>query len=283
MMTPVGLTSLWVAANRARETESPGRLFADPFARPLAGEEGFALLARSQATKPGPPSEGPDPYLSIRTRFFDDALIGAVGERPEAQVVLLAAGMDARAFRLNWPVGVALYEVDRQEVFDQKEPVLRDLGAQQACTRRIVPADLERDWIGPLLAAGFDPGRPSAFLAEGLLFYLEESVADALLAGLSRIACTDSWLGADLVDPSLLASPYVRSFLDELGRLGCPWRLATSDPEQFFGRHGWSAKVVVPGETEAHYGRWPYPVAPRGMPGIPRSYLVTARRREDRD
>src|SRR5215472_15255157 len=112
MMTPVGLTSRWVAASRALETESSWHLFADPYARSLAGEEGFALLARSQATKPGPPSEGPDPYLSIRTRFFDDALLGAVGDLPAAQVVLLAAGMDARAFRLSWPVGVALYEVD---------------------------------------------------------------------------------------------------------------------------------------------------------------------------
>src|SRR5262249_55546810 len=247
-----------------------------------AGEEGFALLARTQATKPGPPSDGPDPYLSIRTRFFDDALVGAIGERPGAQVVLLAAGMDARAFRLNWPVGVELYEVDRQEIFDQKEAVLRDLRSQPACMRRIVPADLEGDWVGPLLAAGFDPGRPTAFLAEGLLFYLEESVADALIAGLSRVGRTDSWLGADRVDPSLLASPYVRSYLEELGRLGCPWRSGTSDPDQFFDRHGWTAKVVVPGEPEANYGRWPYPVAPRDMPGIPRAYLGTARRREDR-
>jgi methyltransferase (TIGR00027 family) len=282
MMTPVGLTSRWVAANRSRETESSARLFADPYARSLAGEEGFALLARSEASRPGPPSEKPDPYLSIRTRFFDDALLGAVGERPRAQVVLLAAGMDARAFRLDWPVGVELYEVDRQEVFDHKEVILQDLGARPACTRRVVSADLEGDWIGPLLAAGFDASRPGAFLAEGLLVYLEESAADTLLAGLGRIGRTGSWLGADLVDPSLLASPYFQSFLDELDRIGCPWRFATSEPELFFGRRGWEATVVLPGEAEAHYGRWPYPIAPRNMPGIPRSYFVTARRRADR-
>jgi methyltransferase (TIGR00027 family) len=248
----------------------------------LAGEEGFALLARMHATLSWLPSEEPNPYLSIRTRFFDDALLVAVGGVPRTQVVLLAAGMDMRAFRLSWPVGVTIYELDRQEVFDQKNAILRLLDARSACTRRIVPADLEGDWIGPLLAAGFDQTRPAIFLVEGLWFYLEVSAARALLAGLEQISRAGSWLGADLVDPSWLACPYFRPFLDELSRLGCPWRFGTSDPELLFGRHGWSATVVLPGQAQAHYGRWPYPVAPRRTPGLPMNYFVTARRREAR-
>jgi methyltransferase (TIGR00027 family) len=280
-MTPVGLTSRWVAASRARETERSDHLFADPYARALAGEEGFTLLRKTHAARSGQPSDEPDPYLSIRTRFFDDALIRAVADPALDQVVLLAAGMDARAFRLNWPVGVTLYELDREEVFAWKEPVLRTLGAQPACTRRLVTADLERDWALPLCRAGFDASRSAVFLVEGLLAYLDEPAVTGLLDRLKGVARPGSWLGTDMVDPSLLASPYLKPFLDELDRLGCPWRFGTSEPEGLLARNGWVASVVMPGESSAHHGRWPYPVAPRSTPGLPRSYLVTARRVED--
>jgi O-methyltransferase involved in polyketide biosynthesis len=113
------------------------------------------------------------------------------------------------------------------------------------------------------------------------LVYLEEPVVDRLLAGLARVGQAGSWLGMDLVDTSLLDSPYRKAYLDELNRLGGPGHFGTSEPEQLLARHGWSATVVMPGASEAHYGRWPYPVAPRGMPGIPRSYLITARRTEE--
>jgi methyltransferase (TIGR00027 family) len=275
-MSPVGLTSRWVAANRALETEAPNRLFEDHFAHVLAGEEGFALLAASQKAKPPTPAGGPDPYLSIRTRFFDDALLGAVNERGLQQVVLLAAGMDARAFRLTWPLGTTLFEVDRDEVIEQKEAVLRGLGARPMCQREVVRADLERDWVNPLLRAGLDQGQPAAFLAEGLLMYLDAGAVASLLASVQRLARPGSWLGADLVGSELLSSPYFKAFLELLERFGCPWRFGTAQPEQLLARYGWAATVVVPGEAEANYGRWPYPVAPRSMAGIPRSYLVTA-------
>jgi methyltransferase (TIGR00027 family) len=278
MMTPIGLTSRWVAANRARETDAPNRLFDDPYARALAGEEGFALLSAGRRAILGAPADGPDPYLSIRTRFFDDALLRAVNEAGLRQVVLLAAGMDSRAFRLAWPGGVTLFEIDRDEVIDYKEAILGGQGAKPRCSRRVVRADLERDWTGPLTDAGFDKDRPAAFLVEGLLVYLEATAVCSLLATLERLARPESWLGADLVGTDLLSSPYMKPFLENLEQLGCPWRFGTAEPEQLLARHGWAATIVVPGEPEANYGRWPYPVAPRNMPGIPRSYLVTARR-----
>jgi methyltransferase (TIGR00027 family) len=278
MMTPVGLTARWVAANRALETEAPNRLFIDPYARALAGEEGFALLAAGQKAYTWATPQGPDPYLSIRTRFFDDALLHAVSEAGLRQVIVLAAGMDARAFRLAWPAGVNLFEVDRQEVFDHKEAVLHSLGARPTCPRVTVRADLEGDWTSPLLQAGFDVGRPTAILAEGLLVYLEAGAVLSLLAALQRLARPGSWLGVDLVGTELLSSPYLKPFLEQFERLGCPWRFGTADPERLLAQHGWAATVVVPGQAGANYGRWPYPVAPRDVPGIPRSYLVTARR-----
>jgi methyltransferase (TIGR00027 family) len=278
MMSPVGLTSRWVAASRALETAAPNPLFADPLAHVLAGEEGYALLRASRQASTMAQANGADPYLAIRTRFFDDALLGAVGEGGPSQVVLVAAGMDARAFRLAWPDGLTLFEIDRDEVFDYKEPLLAGLGAQPRCARHVVRADLGRDWVGPLTRAGFDPDRPAVFLVEGLLVYLEAADVDALLAALGQLARPGSWLGADLAGTEFLSSPFVQPLLKMLEQLGCPWRFGTADPMQLLARHGWAADVVVVGEPRANYGRWPYPVAPRGVPGVPRSYFVTARR-----
>lgn len=188
--------------------------------------------------------------------------------------------MDARAFRLPWPEGTTLFEVDRDEVFTHKEAVLRGLGAQPKCSRQVVPADLERAWVGPLLQAGFDAEQPAAFLAEGLLVYLETGAVTSLLQALRGIAPAGSWLGLDVAGMELLSSPHVKPFLEMLAQLGCPWRFGTAEPEQLLSRYGWASSVVVPGEPAANYGRWPYPVAPRNVPGVPRSYLVTAWRRE---
>jgi methyltransferase (TIGR00027 family) len=277
MMSPVGLTSRWVAANRAREAETPSPLFDDPYARALAGDEGFAVLAASQKVKPVA-NDGPDPYLSIRTRFFDDALLRAVNEQGIRQVAILAAGMDSRAFRLAWPEGTKVFEIDRGEVSGCKEPILWSMGAKPRCARYLVPVDLEHDWINPLLLVGFDRDKPAAFLVEGLLMYLDPATVPSLLSVLSRIAAPGSWLGMDLVGAAFLSAAQTKAFLAMLEQMGCPWRFGTEEPEKLLAGHGWVARVVVAGEPEANYGRWPYPVAPRNMPGIPRSFLVTAQR-----
>jgi methyltransferase (TIGR00027 family) len=277
MMSPVGLTSRWVAASRARESETPQPLFDDPYARALAGEEGFALLSRAQQAGPWK-TDGPNPYLSIRTRFFDDALLRAVEEEGYRQVVLLAAGMDARAFRLGWPEGLTLFEVDRQEIFDVKEPILQRLGARQTCPRKVVAADLADDWKRPLVAAGFDPEQPAAFLLEGLLVYLPESSVEALLEALRPVACRGSWLGLDVSGTAFLTSEHFKPLLELLDQLGCPWQFGTEEPEQLLARHGWSSTAVIVGEPAANFGRWPYPAAPRTVSGAPRNFLVTGRR-----
>src|SRR5262249_54801915 len=121
--------------------------------------------------------------------------------------------------------------------------------------------------------AGFDREAPAAFLLE----YLEPEAVGLLLGKLQGVARPGSWLGADFPDTSFLASPSTKSFLEKFERLGCPWRFGTPDPEGFLAQYGWDAVVVMPGEPAAHYGRWPYPAASRTVPGVPRSYLVTAR------
>ena len=275
-MTPVGLTSRWIAAARAFETESEAPLFRDPLARALAGTAGFAMMAEIRAVF-GLPQSKPDPYLSIRTRFFDDAIIDAVSEGPITQVVILAAGMDARAFRLEWPAGLTLFEIDRHEVFDHKEAILARLEARPRCDRRLVRADLTKPWTEALLEAGFDPSRPAAFLAEGLLMYLDDRAVADLFASIGGIARAGSWIGMDVVNTDMLTSGYTAVYMKKLADMGCPWKFGVNDPIEFLAAHGWRGAVVEPGEPGANYGRWPFPAMPRDMPNLPRIVLVTAR------
>jgi methyltransferase (TIGR00027 family) len=277
-MSAVGTTAQWIAAARALETESDSALFNDPFARILAGDAGFAMLdevRRSMGPMGGAvDSSRPDPYLSIRTRFLDDGLLQAVtgGIR---QVVILAAGMDTRAFRLDFPAGTVLFEVDRDDVWAWKEPVLKNGGAAPRCDRRVVHADLAAEWVPALTAAGFDATLPTAFLVEGLLMYLDAAAVDRLFASLAALAADGSWLGLDLVNAEMLSSPFAAPYMKKLADLGCPWHFGTSEPEEFLARHGWHGSVVMPGAPEANYGRWPFPPLPRTIPGIPRTFYAS--------
>ncbi len=270
-MSPVGNTSLWVAACRAIETESDDPLFVDPFARSLAGDAGSEFEERASAI-------GTNPYLTIRTKYFDDELQKVVREGQIRQVVLLAAGMDTRAFRFDWPADLRWFEVDRQEIFDHKEAVLAGMNAKASCERTTVVADLAHDWISALSAAGFDAELPSVFLVEGLLVYLPEEMVDRLLSQIASVTPEGSVLLTDIPGTELLTSPFMADHLKVLEQAGCPWIFGVSDPEAFCERLGWSAKVVVPGEDKANYGRWTFPVVPRSVPGVPRSYFVTASR-----
>jgi methyltransferase (TIGR00027 family) len=279
-MSPVGSTAQWIAAARALETESEAPLFTDPYARALAGEAGFATLAVTRAAAGGGamPPDMPDPYLSLRTRFLDDTLIAAVADANVRQVVLLAAGMDTRAFRLGWPADTVLFELDRDDIFGAKEPVLAAAGATPRCDRRIVEADLAGDWVPLLTAAGFDASRPAAFLIEGLLMYLEPSAALRLFATVDALAAPGSVLGLDVVNSDMLTSAYTVAYMAKLRELGCPWRYGCDDPARTLASYGWDATVVAPGEPDANYGRWRLPVVPRSIANLPRTFFVRASR-----
>jgi methyltransferase (TIGR00027 family)/uncharacterized protein (TIGR02246 family) len=276
-MSGVGNTARWIAASRAKESELALPLFSDPYARELSGDAGFALQA-SMRVAMGVQGDGPDLYLSIRTKFLDDHLLEAVRSRNLHQVAILAAGMDTRAFRIPWPSGVKLFEIDRDEVFDHKEAVLSRAGASPSCERHIVRADLSRPWTQALLAAGFNRSKPAAFLVEGLLMYLDEPAALAVLDAIGQIAAPGSWIGADVINPEVLTSPYMSRYMTALREAGSPWKFGIEEPESFFRQRGWAPTVVQPGDPEASYGRWPFPVAPRAMPGLPRTFFVTAGR-----
>ena len=162
--TALETTARWTAAVRALETAEQEPLFEDPWAAELAGPEGGAWIE----------ARTPESVLPIvlRTRFFDDWLQGLMAETAIAQVVLLGAGLDTRSFRLAWPAGTHVYELDREAVLVHKERVLARAGVRARCARRVVVADLADDWPAALAGAGFEAARPATWLLEGLLFYL---------------------------------------------------------------------------------------------------------------
>lgn len=280
-MTELGLTSFMLAAARAHETHRGDALFRDPLAASLAGRRGFALWASLQRAR-GTAGAGVDPYLTVRTRFLDELALDAARGAGVAQIVLLGAGMDARAFRLRWPAGVRLFEIDRAAVLEAKALVLERLGAHPLCERRVVAADLAADWAAPLIEAGFETARPAVFLIEGVLVYLEPASVDGLLRRLGTIAGPGSWLGADVADARFLADPRVRPVRRWLADQGWAWRFGVSDPEEWLACAGWDAAVVVPGEPSAHYGRWPVEAAARPHADGSVCYLIGARRAGER-
>ncbi len=264
-MNPVGTTSLLVAAMRAEESARPDRLFEDPLADALAGPMGRAALAEYRAA-----AGAFVPIIEVRTRFYDEALDRA-GKAGIEQVVILAAGIDARSFRLRWPRGTRIFEVDQPEVHAYKQARLA--GWEAKALRIPVEADLAADWGLALGAAGFDGARPSAWLVEGLLQYLEDATVESLLAGVTRLAAPGSVLLCDLLGGSLLEAAPLQPTLDYMRKLGAPWRFGSDDPEGLLGPR-WRATPVDPGDFGRSLNRWPFPPSAGG----PRGYLIEARK-----
>jgi methyltransferase (TIGR00027 family) len=273
---PIAPTSRWMAAARARESERADRLFDDPLAAALAGPDGVAWLERMEFAAQ---SDSPELYPVIRTRFFDDFLLDACRRLGVRQVVLAAAGLDTRAFRLNWPPQVCLYEMDLPEVLDAKEEVIEAAGAKASCERHTIRVDLSQEtWPEALLAVGYQPERPSVWLIEGLLFYLTRAAVHGLLGKVGALTVTGSLLGLDVMNRGLFFSPVAWPMQVALAQRGAAGRFGTNDPEALMARHGWEADVKQPGEEGANFGRWRKPMLPRKVPGLPRSFLVRARR-----
>ena len=273
---PIAPTSRWMAAARARESERADRLFDDPLAAALAGPEGFAWLERMEFAAQ---SDGPGLYPVIRTRFFDDFLLDACRRLEVRQVVLAAAGLDTRAFRLDWPPETRLFEMDLPEVLDAKEDAIDKAGAKPNCERRTIRVDLSQEtWPEALLGAGYQPESPSVWLIEGLFFYLTRAAVHGLLEKVGALTVAGSLLGLDVMNRELFFSPVAWPMQAALARRGAPGRFGTNDPETLMAHHGWEADVTQPGEGGANFGRWSRPMVPREVPGLPRSFLVKARR-----
>ncbi|MDJ0464904.1 SAM-dependent methyltransferase [Streptomyces sp. H27-C3] len=268
-MEAVSRTAQWTAAARALETEREDRLFADPYARTVADGIGFELLERYAGA-------GTVPFLAIRTTYLDRAIVRTVEERSIRQVVFLAAGMDTRFYRLPWPDGVTVYELDRPALLDAKATMLAGEPQPAGRERRTVPVDLTQDWTGPLKEAGWRSDEPVLWVVEGLLFFLPEDAVRTLISILSAHSAPGSVLVGDVISRSALTNPLSRPFLNCLKEDGNPWLFGTESPEELLTECGWDVREVKqPGEEGADFGRWPYQVAAREVPRVPRSFLFT--------
>jgi methyltransferase (TIGR00027 family) len=274
-MDRVAETARWTAAERARESVRPDRLFEDSLAEALAGEEGHALAERMRRD-----GMFDSPGFAVRTRFFDDVLTSSVSVHGTAsQVVLIAAGLDARAYRLALPPDLAWYELDRPELLALKDQVLTGVGATPRCARWPVGVDLTTEWAGPLTAAGFDSTQPAVWLVEGLLFYLEPAAVHKLLDEITELSAPGSELLTDTIGRSLLDNPQMQPLIARLAEQGTPWLFGTDQPEdELFVPRGWLANVSLYSEVGSRLGRWPYPTFPRNTPNVPQSFLVHAAR-----
>jgi methyltransferase (TIGR00027 family) len=267
---PLSSTARWTAAARALESARGDRLFYDPWATALAGAEGAAWAANRS-----PDSLAP---MVLRIRFFDDFLQRITRENVVRQVVLMAAGLDTRAFRLSWPVGTSLFELDQPAVLQEKEQILRSAGAQPTCTRHIIEADLTHPWKEPLIKAGFDPERSSVWLLEGFLFYLPKNSITQILDEANALSAPGSWLGFDIINSKTLTSPYTRQWIEMQARSGAPWIGMLDDPVGFLAARGWTAAISQAGAPDANHGRWRLPVIPVTQPEMPHNWFVTAQK-----
>lgn len=261
-------TGLLVAAIRARESTREDRLFTDPFTDKLAGAAGHQILDAALATS----GERTTMQIVVRTRFWDDALLDAASSC--RQIVVVAAGMDARAYRLTWPAGTTVFELDQPSVIAAKNAVLAEDNPQ--CTRVPIGVDLADNWPAALRAAGFDAGAPTAWLIEGLLQYLDEDAVHRLVERIDALAAPGSVLCYDVVGKSLLEAPFMAGLLKSMADNGAPWLFGTDDPAELVP--GWSAVVTDVAEPGNQWGRWYAPTAPAGEKEAPRGYFVVARR-----
>jgi methyltransferase (TIGR00027 family) len=196
--TSVGTTAVMVAAARAIETDKPDPLIRDPYAKLLVADAGTGvwetMLDDSMVAK----VESIDPesaaifhhmrsYQAVRTHFFDAYFADAVAAGIR-QVVILASGLDSRAYRLNWPAGTTVFEIDQPKVLAYKSETLAAHGVTPSVDRREVPIDLRQDWPSAVRGQGFDPGAPTAWLAEGLLMYLPAGAQDRLFEQISELS-----------------------------------------------------------------------------------------------
>jgi methyltransferase (TIGR00027 family) len=262
IVTGVGLTALGVAAGRAIETHHSRNLVADPYAE--------AFVQAAQAPLPLPtrpdaadglaiPWQPMSTYMGVRSRFFDEFFASAAraGLR---QVVLLAAGLDSRAFRLDWPPGTNLYELDAPRVLEFKNRVLDEQRAQPRCERRTVASDLREDWPAALRQAGFSPGQPAAWLAEGLLPFLPDDAKDSLFTRVHELSAPGSRIAAEHVDAdmaTLLRQPIFQIMADRFGfDLAELWPADQHyDPAGWLTGHGWAVTADRAARLAGQYRR----------------------------
>jgi len=275
--TSVGATAVMVAAARAAETERDKPLIRDPYAKVLVagagtGIWGFMLdgefTAKVADADPEVAAmvEHMGSYQAVRTHFFDDFFTkaAAAGIR---QIVILASGLDSRAYRLQWPAGTTVYEIDQPKVLEYKTATLDEHGMAPTAVRRVVPIDLRFDWPKALREAGFDPSVPTAWLAEGLLMYLPADAQDRLFDHITELSAVSSRIAAETV--GLHSAERRERMRERFGRIAAQFgvddsldvgELTYEDPDRadvaiWLEDHGWQAQAVTSQDEMRRLGR----------------------------
>ncbi len=275
--TSVGSTAVMVAAARAVETAKPNPLINDPYAKILVAGAGTGIWdfwlddtmpARLAEADPEAAAifEFMQSYQGVRTHFFD-AFFADTARRGIRQVVILASGLDSRAYRLDWHAGTVVYEIDQPKVLEYKAETLAAYGARPRAQRHEVPVDLRHDWPGALRGAGFDPQRPTAWLAEGLLMYLPAAAQDRLFEQITVLSAPGSRIA---VETAGRHAPERREEMrerferiaDQLGMPEAPdiSELTYDDPDRadvadWLNTHGWRATAEPSHDVQRRLGR----------------------------
>ena len=297
----VGATALGVAAARAAETESENPLIKDPFARVFldaAGKGMWSVYAdpelRARVAELEPDVQAQlqvmVDFMATRTAFIDEFFLRAA-DSGVRQVVILAAGLDARTWRLPWPDGTVVYELDQPKVLEFKSNTLREHGAQPLARLVNVPIDLRRDWPNTLQEAGFDAARPTAWSAEGLVRYLSAEAQDLLFERIHSLSAAGSWLASNVpaagfTDPEIVrrqrentqrmqaaAAKLVDTEITDVDGLWYPEERSPVD--NWLREHGWDVSVATFDELMARYGRTVPEGARNAMP--PTLYISAQR------
>ncbi|MGE2730049.1 class I SAM-dependent methyltransferase [Mycolicibacterium vaccae] len=266
LASSVGATATSVAATRAFASREPDALIDDPYAAVLVEAVGlphFIKVARGEIDFDSDPLFGAQlmrEQIATRTRFFDDFFTEATRDGI-AQTVILASGLDTRAYRLDWPTGTVVYEVDQPSVVDFKSRVLAEAGATPTAERRTVGIDLREDWAAALRAAGFDDTAPTAWIAEGLLIYLPPDAQDRLLDHITELSAPGSRLATEHMDAKALTGDWAKAMTERARRHGSDVNLEElfyNGPRTSAAEHlrtqGWEVDILPTAQAYAANG-----------------------------
>jgi methyltransferase (TIGR00027 family) len=263
----VGATATMVAASRALASQGPDALLDDPLADPLVRAVGLDPFVR---ILDGEINFEDDPLLNrktrteqitVRTRFFDDFFTGAAKDGTR-QAVILASGLDTRAYRLRWPAGTVVYEIDQPQVIEFKTNTLADLGVTPTAVRRAIGIDLRDDWPAALRKGGFDVTQPTAWSAEGLLPYLPPEAQDRLFDNITALSAPGSRLATEHVpDPNSFSNERLQRISERWRRFGFNLNAADlfyqgerSVVVDYLTTHGWQVTAHPAKELYARNG-----------------------------
>ena len=271
LASSVGATATMVAAARALATEDTDPIISDPFAAPLVRAVGIDFFTRvvDGDIEPGDAAvdgtaelQTETDSLAVRTRFFDEFFTDAAAAGIE-QSVILAAGLDSRAYRLNWPAGSIVYEVDQPLVVAFKTDTMAALGAEPTAQRRTVSIDLRDDWPAALRDSGFDDSKPSAWSAEGLLMYLPPDAQDRLFDYITALSAPGSRIATEYhPDNGSTMAERGKAMSDRWATIGCDVDLSglfyegeRNNVADYLTDRGWDVSSRSRRELFGEYGR----------------------------